>query len=518
MHNPRESVDSSCYSRSKQRKIEASSSSRLSSSSIHAGHPFFFGDFLRSCGDHSNDPVMMRTDGSGGMDGCLGIKRRGGGGTVKTTMTAEKADDPTAVISQAMNKLSVQERDHAYEDMHGVSAMVQETPELIATTLKQMEQSLDKIFFKPVYDLAISSGGDYVRDPKLLLMFLRADRFDPELAAKRMIKFLDWKLKLFGHDKLCQWHIGLDDLDDDAKFMVESGIMQILPSRDSRGRVVIVGSSNDHVRLQRTSQSSLQMVFYTLMCAAEDETNQKMGSVAIIYGLGQEEQAVDPEKAKSAWEGTNVTLAVPLRFEVTHFCMNCTGSYFSMVAKAAGLFDRARFRVHLGSPVECAYALLSFGLPSALLPFTPECELKTGNHMNWIQRRNVKEQELRRVGVFSGIDLPSRNDVLLGKGVPFQNHPGNQRLKELCEIYLDEYNKANRQSKTVVGVRIVQEILNPSDSLGRLGNGGVGGRFLKLQECKSKRGWWVEETNKDVMIDKVCSKFRTVRKTKRDYR
>jgi hypothetical protein len=514
MPNDMESVDSS-DSQSKQRRIEASLSSRPSSSSMHAAQPFFYEDLMRSCGARSDDRVMMRSDGGGGMDGCLGIKLGAGG--IKTTITAEKVDDPTTVIAQAMNNLTIQEREHAYEDMHGVSEMVQETPQLIAETLYQMEHCLQKIHHKPAYDLAISIGGDYVRDPKLLLMFLRADRFDPELAAKRLIKFMDWKLKLFGRDKLCQWHIGLDELGDDAKFMVESGIMQTLPSRDSRGRVVIVGSSNDHVRLQRTSQSTLRMVFYTLMCAAEDETNQKNGSVAIIYGLGQEEQAVDPEKAKSAWEGTNVTLAVPLRFEVTHFCMKSTGSYFSMVAKAAGLFDRARFRVHLGSPVECAYALLSFGLPSALLPFTPECELKTGNHMNWIQRRNVKEQELRRVGVFSGIDLPRRNDVLLGKGKPIQSHPGNQRLKELCEISLDAYNKANRQSKTVWAVKIVQEILYPSDSLGRIGNVGVGGRFLKPQDCKSKSGWWVEETDEEVLIEKVCSKFRTVRKMKRDY-
>jgi hypothetical protein len=186
-----------------------------------------------------------------------------------------------------------------------------------------------------------------------------------------------------------------------------------------------------------------------------------------------------------------------------------------MIARAAGLFDRARFRVHFGSPLECAYALLSFGLPSELLPLTSECKLKTGNHKKWIQRRIVKEQELRRVGVFSGIDLPSRNDVLDGHGIPIQNHPGNQRLKELCEISINEYNKADRHSKFVAAVRIVQEILHPSDLLGGIGNGGVRGRFLKRQDCNSKSGWWVEETDEEVLIAKVRNKFRTVRKMKR---
>jgi hypothetical protein len=96
---------------------------------------------------------------------------------------------------------------------------------------------------------------------------------------------MDIKLNLFGGDKLCQWHIGIDDLDDDARFIFESGMLQILPSRDRRGRVVAVISSNNHMRLD--TQSTLQMVFYTLVCATEDETNQKMGLGIIVYCLGQ---------------------------------------------------------------------------------------------------------------------------------------------------------------------------------------------------------------------------------------
>jgi hypothetical protein len=497
-------------STSKQRRLEESSSSRPESFSLNAATPFFFGDFKRSCGGRS-DGTVMRTD-DGCTDGCLGM--RIGGASITSPVTAEKADNPTEVIAQAMNNLSVQEREQVYEDMHGVSAMVLETPKLIADTLYQMEHCLQKISYKPAYDLAITIRAEYVLDPKLRLMFLRADRFDPKLAAGRFIRFMDWKLKLFGRDKLCQWHINSDDLDDDARFMLVSGIFQILPSRDSRGRVVFVIASNDHMRLQRTTQSTLQVLFYTLMCAAEDETNQKMGLANIVYCLGQEEPAVDSEKRNSVGECSKVLVSVPLRVEVTHFCMYKSGVHFSMslVIKAAGLFDRVRIRVHHGSSLECVYALLSFGLPSALLPFTPECELKTGNHKKWIKRRIVKEKELRRAGVFLGIDLPSRNDVLRGQGAVMQRHPGNQRFQELCQFHLDEFNNSDRQSKTLVARRIVQEILRPSDPLGTIGQGGVRGRFLKRQDGKRKDEWWVEETDEDVLIEKVRSAFRSLRK------
>jgi hypothetical protein len=138
------------------------------------------------------------------------------------------------------------------------------------------------------------------------------------------------------------------------------------------------------------------------------------------------------------------------------------------------------------------------------------------NHKKWIQRRIVKERELRRVGVFLGIDLPRRNDVLFGQGKPMQRHPGNQRLQELCHFYLDEYNKAGRRNKAPVAGRIVQEILHPSDRLdGIVGHhGGLQGRFLKRHDGKSKSGWWVEETEEAVLIEKVSNAFRSLRKSK----
>jgi hypothetical protein len=86
---------------------------------------------------------------------------------------------------------------------------------------------------------------------------------------------------------------------------------------------------------------------------------------------------------------------------------------------------------------------LSFGLPIQFLPFTTEHELKTGMHKKWVERRIVKEEELQRHGVFLGLDLPNRNDVLIGKGRPIQNHPGNRQLLELVQGHLYEYNQAD---------------------------------------------------------------------------
>jgi hypothetical protein len=482
-----------------------------------------FGGFVQSCGGGSSSYKLEEGGSSSSASstsaGCCGIRIGGGD---RRNQKAEDDDDPNAVIAQAMNILSVQEREHAYEDMHGVSSIVHETPELIVGTLDQMQLCLEKIKYKPAYNLAIAIQADYVRDPKLRLMFLRADRFDPELAAKRLIKFFDWKLKIFGKEKLCQWHIGYNDLDTNARIMVESGSYQVLPERDNRGRAILVVSANCVTQFHQNPQSLLQMTYYFCMSFASDETNQISGVVTISYGLGQDEPKTNTilQTQSSAWDNTLLVLCMPLRYEATHFCSPKRGMHFtvSWIVKAAGVFSRARSRIHFGSPMECEYALLSFGVPSHLLPFTAEGQLKTGNHKKWIQRRIIMERELQRGQVFSGIELPRPNDVLLGRGRPLQNHPGNRRLLELANIYLDEYFAADPDGdRKDVARKIVSEVLHPSSNgqqeawMYHIGGVG-GGRFLQRREDQWNSGWWEEVTDERIMIAKASEAVRGIRK------
>jgi hypothetical protein len=423
----------------------------------------------------------------------------------------EEDEDTTALIAKAMNQLSIKDREQAYEDLHGVSAAVHETPALIAESCHKLEQSLQKIRHKPAFDMAQTIQSSYVQDPRLRLMLLRAERFDANKAARRLVKYLDWKLKLFGPEKLCQWHIGLDDLDADARFMVGSGLSQILPERDSRGRVVTVLAANYIRRLRRNAQSVLQMSYYTMMSIVEDESNQKNGMVSICYGLGTDEMDMSAEAQRSNWEGASLVSCMPMRVEATHFCMPSSGMHFALnvIGRSVGMFIQARLRIHCGSHLECEYALLTFGLPSSMLPFTTESELKLGNHKNWVQRRIVKEQELER-GLFSGIELPGRNDVLLGHGRPIQAHPGNLRLHDLVRVYMEEYNQANRKGgRTIVTHKIIHDIMFPPS----LDNNSVGGgRFLKRRDDNLKSGWWEEVTDEEVVFEKVSNAIRGIRK------
>jgi hypothetical protein len=483
------------------RTEEFPSTSSLVSPSNQIATPFSFGDFVQPRGTEQ---------GHGDSDsGCFGIRIGGG------AQTADEDEDPTTLVANAMSNLSLVEREQASEDLHGVSAEVNETPELIASALHKMELCLQKIRHKAAYQVALArqEGASYVQNPTLRLAFLRADRFDEKKAAERFVGFLDWKVRLFGLEKLCQWHIGLDDLDYDAQSLVKSGIDQILPSRDTRGRAVLVIMANSGIRVAGKTHSTLQFVYYMYQCVAEDENNQKIGLVLVPYTLGNEEGRQESDYKDAIWESTKLAFCVPIRIEATHFCSPKTIMHYSMslALKGASLVNRARLRAHCGSHLECEYSLLSFGLPTHLLPFTLEGDLKMDNHKKWVQRRIVKEQELRQNGVFSGIELPRRNDVLLGKGKPFQKHPGNQRLHELVQTYLEEYNFASRSGgRALVGRKIVQEIWHPPS--------GSSGRFLQRREDHLKSGWWEVVTDEVVLIEKVCNALRGFRKKKKQLR
>jgi hypothetical protein len=499
---PQASPFDTCHARLKGGRIE--DSSFLRRKSVQPSTPCQCGNFVPSCGAPSNE----RRRATGGV---------GSFGGVEPNMV-EEDEDATVLIAKTMNQLSIKDREQAYEDLHGVSAAVHETPALIAESCHNLELCLQKIRHKPAYDMAQSIQSSYVQDPRLRLMLLRAERFDANKAARRLVKFLDWKLKLFGPERLCQWHIGLDDLDADARFMVESGLSQILPERDSRGRVVTVLAANYIRRMRRSSPSVLQMSYYIMMTIVEDESNQKNGIVGICYGLGTDEMDMSAEARKSTWEGTSLVSCMPMRVEAAHFCTPSSRMHFAsnLIGRSVGMFIQARLRIHCGTHLECAYALLTFGLPISTLPFTTESELKLGNHKSWVQRRIVKDQELERAeGSFSGIELPGRNDVLLGKGRPIQEHPGNLRLHDLVRLYMDEYNQANRNGgRTIVTQKIIHDVMFPSsnDLMDSVTNRAEGGRFLKRRDDNLKSGWWEEVTDEEVVFEKVSNAIRGVRK------
>jgi hypothetical protein len=148
------------------------------------------------------------------------------------------ADDASSQLAKELMQMSIQERDQALYDVHGVSDVTEESPELIEERLADLEKELSWIPKKKAYDKAKFLLPDYVGNRTFRLMMLRVESFNACEAAQRVVRYFEEKLELFGQDKLAR-DIKLADLDDDDLISIESGYMQVLPVRDRSGRAVL---------------------------------------------------------------------------------------------------------------------------------------------------------------------------------------------------------------------------------------------------------------------------------------
>jgi hypothetical protein len=141
-----------------------------------------------------------------------------------------------------------------------------------------------------------------------------------------------------------------------------------------------------------------------------------------------------------------------------------------------------------GTHQECLYSLMTYGIPSNLIPVTDNGEIKRKHHLLWIKYRVALEQHEAN-GAKELIEIPTNNDVLLGKGKPIQEHIGNMRLHLLVEDHFPRYEHTNKKGKTEIAKEVIQLIKSSS------------GRFLKIE-----KGVWVQVPD-EIAREKVSHRF-----------
>lgn len=142
-------------------------------------------------------------------------------------------------IRNDLSTLTLQERNLAYEDVHGVAKPIEETAELLATSLREMKDCLAGGLFpnQSSYLKALKQNPAYVLDDKMLLVWLRCDRFDPDKAAIRYVNYYELKERAFGESCLAR-DITQADLSPKERNHLRQGHIQILLQRDSAGRAI----------------------------------------------------------------------------------------------------------------------------------------------------------------------------------------------------------------------------------------------------------------------------------------
>ena len=156
------------------------------------------------------------------------------------------AIDPEVRIASALNSMSLEQRESAILETHGVSELHSEDEAFIDAKLAELEVELLNIPEKKAYYMAKATSPAYVCDRKFRLMFLRADNYDVPAAAKRLVNHFETKLDLFGKDLLGR-NIRLSDLSEEDMKSLRAGGCQMLPHRDASGRLVLFYTPESYV-------------------------------------------------------------------------------------------------------------------------------------------------------------------------------------------------------------------------------------------------------------------------------
>ena len=113
------------------------------------------------------------------------------------------------------------------------------------------------------------------------------------------------------------------------------------------------------------------------------------------------------------------------------------------------------------------YALVSYGISPDALPLDANgYVIDTQFRKDVAEQREVEEEIRQRKADLPIIEYPNQRDVLLGRGKPIQDFPGNIRLNILVEQQRTNYESLNKGGKSACIAELVHSIHQ------------MGGRFL----------------------------------------
>mmetsp|Transcript_24573 Transcript_24573/g.68494 ORF Transcript_24573/g.68494 Transcript_24573/m.68494 type:complete len:362 (-) Transcript_24573:269-1354(-) len=181
---------------------------------------------------------------------------------------------------------------------------------------------------------------------------------------------------------------------------------------------------------------------------------------------------------------------LPIRYAVLHSC-----STDSTLMRASALIllafersTRVRYRSHFGTHQECLYHLLSFGVPPQSFPVNQHGEIMKESFQRKAERfianevhsprtiariaceQGENKEDDRSTEEVAGIDFPTSLDVVLGKGRPFQDWPGNIELTNLIDTHyrpIYAQKGSDQRAKYAVTIDVIRHIHS------------TGGRFLR---------------------------------------
>ena len=348
-----------------------------------------------------------------------------------------------------------------------------------------------------VYEVAEAIDRGYVTSRSFRMMFLRASRYNPEEAARQVIKYLELKRTLFDQEKITK-RIVMTDLNHEDREYLASGAVQVSTKRDRSGRAILAFFPS--LKTNTSVEAELRARYYVVMNMLESEEIQKNGVVFVYFGAL-------PTLPHQHSSNSGILWDLPIYLSGLHCCFDDL-SYYILISVAILRLPfklRPRMRVHYGSCSDCLTKLSSFGIPREALLLTNVDEPIVDDHLQWYRQQEEREmtyvtdsdaETLSVASTIGGI-VPRAADVLFGAGS--RKNEGNLLMRNLVLAMLDEHNEARKGRKMQLTENVIEEVKK------------TGGRFLKQNE--ETKQW--EEASHVEACRKIAHTFRNIRRPSR---
>ena len=154
---------------------------------------------------------------------------------------------------------------------------------------------------------------------------------------------------------------------------------------------------------------------------------------------------------------------------------------------------------------------MSFGIPQSIFLYDQDGNMKEDGIEMCIVKLQHDATNYFSTKPFDGchyVEFATEKDVLLGRGVPYQTHPGNVLMQRLVEGKNEEFKAARKFEKTTIAWSIVRTIQLE-----------FGGRFLERCDDDEIYGTtagasWKVCSDEDARL-KVSVGFRSITKRER---
>lgn len=208
-----------------------------------------------------------------------------------------------------------------HDELYG-QHIPKEDPELLSSKLQDLQKELDIIPDSDKIDWvsALQTCPDLC-DDKFLLMFLRCEIFQCDLAAKRIVKYWRKRVELFGDLAFQPLVLGPNGpFKNDDCALKEIAMMRCMNTKDLAGRPIIFADPSRLPVDQETyeNESVARSIWYYMHAALEDETAQRKGVIMVVFPKNIKLGGFNRKLLKL--NADSIKGCIPVRISAIHIC------------------------------------------------------------------------------------------------------------------------------------------------------------------------------------------------------